>query len=247
MGNLAVGDVLTIHGEKVKVQDVDPDTMEVTLKDHTRFGVQQVQDGQVLYVEHLAPAHPEDHEDGDAEEPDFVATKGAPNQPRDARGRYSGGDPVGQTGDWKSLGRPSAEELEPIARPARMGRTAAMEKLATPYVKEDPIGNSIGFGSRLKEHLDEHITEGDHARPGFLPHMEAAVENPAEIWEDNPPEGPRLRHIAAFTAENGTRSFAVVSHRLGETRATIVTGTPKTHQSINKLRTGKLVYVRPKA
>ena len=88
----------------------------------------------------------------------------------------------------------------------------------------------------------------DHPHAGgenFLPHMEAAVERPAEIWSENAADGPRLRHIAAFTATDGTRSFAVVSHQLGETNAEIISGVPKQHRSINKMRTGKLLYVRP--
>ena len=56
VGNLAVGDVLTIHGQKVRVKDIDPDTMDVTLQDHSRYGAQTVQDGQVLYVQHVEDA-----------------------------------------------------------------------------------------------------------------------------------------------------------------------------------------------
>lgn len=53
VSNLSEGDVLSIHGEKVRVKKVDADTGEVTLQDHTKYGVQRVSDGQALYVEHV--------------------------------------------------------------------------------------------------------------------------------------------------------------------------------------------------
>ena len=56
VGNLNVGDVLTVHGEKMKVIDLDPDTLDVTLQDHSRYGVQKVDEGQVLYVEQVKKA-----------------------------------------------------------------------------------------------------------------------------------------------------------------------------------------------
>ena len=148
---------------------------------------------------------------------------------------------VGKEGDWKSLGLTSAENLPAVsgARPARITRAEAMQKLSEPYAKEDPLGNTIGFGSRLSTHMQSH-PEG--VRAEFLPHMEATVEHPAEIWHENTDKGPRLRHIGVFEAKDGTKSFAVVSHQLGETRAEVVTGTPKEHQGINHYRKGTLLH-----
>jgi|GEM_PF-312085 len=177
---------------------------------------------------------------------DQNATKGFADQPRDDQGRWiSGGGPVGKEGNWKSLGLASAENLPAIARPRTISTKDALKQLSRPYAKEDPMGNIVGFGSRLKEHLKMHVREGHRARPEFLPHMEAAVENPAEIWSENTDQGPRIRHITSFKAADGTRSFAVISHQTGETRADIISGTPKTHPGINKMRKGKLLYIRP--
>ena len=59
VGSLSVGDKVTVHGEHMKVTDIDPDTMDVTLQDHSRYGAQRVSENQVLYVEKL------EHKDDD--------------------------------------------------------------------------------------------------------------------------------------------------------------------------------------
>jgi hypothetical protein len=148
---------------------------------------------------------------------------------------------IGKEGDWDSLGLPHAIDL-PVSgeRPIRIAREAALEKLATPYLKHDPLGYTIGFGERLREHLKSH---GHEARAEFLPHMEAAIEHPSEIWSENTDQGPRIRHIAVFQGSDGKRSFAVVSHQKGETRTEIITGTPKSHSGINNARKGRLLYL----
>ena len=51
VGSLSVGDTVVVHGEHMKVKEIDPDTMDVTLQDHSRYGAQRVSDNQVLYVE----------------------------------------------------------------------------------------------------------------------------------------------------------------------------------------------------
>ena len=96
VGNLAVGDVLTIHGQKVTVKDVDPDTMDVTLQDHSKYGAQKVQDGQVLYVEHVEQADGGHGGHGDGE-PEFLRRRPDPagnpaqqNRRRNPSGAASG-------------------------------------------------------------------------------------------------------------------------------------------------------------
>lgn len=49
VGSLHEGDVVDVNGEKLKVVSVDPDTFDVTLEDHLRYGIQHVQDGEILY------------------------------------------------------------------------------------------------------------------------------------------------------------------------------------------------------
>ena len=61
VSNLVVGDTVVVHGEHLKVKDVDPDTLDVTLQDHSRYGAQRVSGGQVLYVEKV-----EEKDAGDA-------------------------------------------------------------------------------------------------------------------------------------------------------------------------------------
>lgn len=163
---------------------------------------------------------------------------GNPNH--DGKGRFA--HLTGKEGNWESLGLPSAEDMPATSgqRPERISREAAMEKLSSPYAKEDPIGNAIGFGTRLKEHLETHSQD---ARAEFLPHMEASIVRAAEIWHENTDKGPRFRHIGVFTHADGKKHFAVISHRLGETTATIVTGTPKTLTGVNQYRKGTLLHV----
>ena len=60
VGSLSVGDTVVVHGEHMKVKDIDPETMDVTLQDHSRYGAQRVSDGQVLYVESVERKEGED-------------------------------------------------------------------------------------------------------------------------------------------------------------------------------------------
>jgi hypothetical protein len=55
-GDLAVGDVLDVEGETLRVTDVDPDTGDVLLEDGSRFGRQRVSESELLYVEQLDKA-----------------------------------------------------------------------------------------------------------------------------------------------------------------------------------------------
>jgi hypothetical protein len=52
--DLQIGDKVTVSGETFKVTDIDPDTHDVTLEDGRKFGVQTVQDGTVIYGEHVS-------------------------------------------------------------------------------------------------------------------------------------------------------------------------------------------------
>lgn len=70
--DLAVGDTVTIADEPFKVIEVDPDTFDVTLEDGKKFGVQTVQDGDIIYGEHESPA---------TEAPTTFAPEPAPTQP----------------------------------------------------------------------------------------------------------------------------------------------------------------------
>lgn len=49
--NMQVGDEMTVAGEKFKVTDIDPDTLDVTLEDGKKYGVQTVKDGEAVYVD----------------------------------------------------------------------------------------------------------------------------------------------------------------------------------------------------
>ena len=51
--DLKIGDVVTVKGEKMTVIDIDPDTMDVLLKDGKTYGLQVVPDGHTLYVEKI--------------------------------------------------------------------------------------------------------------------------------------------------------------------------------------------------
>lgn len=155
---------------------------------------------------------------------------------------------IGKEGKWSDLGLPTAKEIPAIPRPRRISQQKAMAKLSEPYAVEDQLGHAIGFGSRLRQHLQDHLDKpgGDKKRPEFLPHMEKAVSHAAEIWSENTDKGPRLKHVIAYTSSKGRRSFAVISHQIGETTADVVTGTPKEFTGINKMRTGKLLYVAPR-
>ena len=52
-GSLNVGDKVKIGNQTLKVAAVDPDSLDVTLEDHSKYGVQTVADGQALYVEQV--------------------------------------------------------------------------------------------------------------------------------------------------------------------------------------------------
>lgn len=62
-GSLNVGDHVFIAGDRVEVVDVDPDSGDVTLKDGRKFGIQQIADGQNIYVEKLERAETSAAED----------------------------------------------------------------------------------------------------------------------------------------------------------------------------------------
>lgn len=49
--NMQVGDEITVNDATFKVTDIDPDTLDVTLEDGKKYGVQQVKDGQAIYVD----------------------------------------------------------------------------------------------------------------------------------------------------------------------------------------------------
>lgn len=50
--NLQVGDQVGVGSETFKVTSIDPDTLDVTLEDGKKYGVQQVTDGKAIYVDH---------------------------------------------------------------------------------------------------------------------------------------------------------------------------------------------------
>lgn len=53
VSTLQIGDSVTIGGEPMKVTDIDPENYDVTIEDGKKFGVQQVDEHAVLYVEHI--------------------------------------------------------------------------------------------------------------------------------------------------------------------------------------------------
>jgi hypothetical protein len=63
--SLKVGDVVEVNGEKMKVIDIDPDTFDATLEDHSKYGIQQVKEGEILYGQLDAAPEEENHFPGD--------------------------------------------------------------------------------------------------------------------------------------------------------------------------------------
>jgi hypothetical protein len=55
---LRVGDVIKLGDENLRVTNIDPDDYSVTLEDGEKYGVQQVADGQVLYVQQVKSKSP---------------------------------------------------------------------------------------------------------------------------------------------------------------------------------------------
>jgi hypothetical protein len=51
VAELQPGDVVTVDGHEIKVREIDPETFDVTLENGAKFGIQTVQDGQVLFVD----------------------------------------------------------------------------------------------------------------------------------------------------------------------------------------------------
>lgn len=51
--SLAIGDTVEVGGEKLKVTEIDPNNGDVVLEDGKKYGIQVVQDGQVIYGEHV--------------------------------------------------------------------------------------------------------------------------------------------------------------------------------------------------
>lgn len=49
--DMNVGDVIEVGGQDLRVIDVDPDSGEVTLEDHSKYGIQHVEDGHFIYGE----------------------------------------------------------------------------------------------------------------------------------------------------------------------------------------------------
>ncbi len=49
--NLSVGDKVQVGDQTLTVRDIDPDSLDVELEDHSKYGVQRVADGQSLFVE----------------------------------------------------------------------------------------------------------------------------------------------------------------------------------------------------
>jgi len=150
-------------------------------------------------------------------------------------GKYK--EAVGKSGNWKSLGLPDAREIPANAPvPTRATRADAVEKLKSPYTKTDPLGHRVEFGERAQKHMHSH--EGE-MRPEWVPHAEATIEHPSEIWRD----GNRLRHVAVFRGRDGKKAFLVASHQLHEHDSTIITFTPKDIRGVSHARKGTLLYV----
>lgn len=103
VGDLSVGDHVNVKGQNIKVKSVDPDTGEVTLEDHTRYGLQRVQDGQTLYVEsaHLQEPAADDFGHGADEppsKPPTATTAPAPDDEPAPTNRLTDSRPAPATG-----------------------------------------------------------------------------------------------------------------------------------------------------
>lgn len=74
--NLQVGDVMSVGDHQFKVTEIDPDTLDVTLEDGKRYGVQHVADGQAVYVDktELVPREQDTWQPKIAFEPDAPPT-----------------------------------------------------------------------------------------------------------------------------------------------------------------------------
>lgn len=78
VGDLGVGETLTVDGEKVKVTGYDPGTGDVILDDGQRFGRQRVAPDAVLYVEKITPAGGRTRTKGQQASPDVPFSLGGP-------------------------------------------------------------------------------------------------------------------------------------------------------------------------
>ncbi len=140
---------------------------------------------------------------------------------------------IGKQGDAKSLGLPAAADLPAFTpRPKRISPEEALAAL--PLSAEAPNGISVDFGKRIQDHLEEHLETG---RASWLLHAVETVEHSAEIWRN----GNRLNHIGVFGAASGNKQFLVVTHQIGETKATVVTFHPKNLRELEKERRGTLL------
>jgi hypothetical protein len=82
VSNLSVGDKVEIGGETLRVRGIDPDTLEVTLEDHRKYGIQKVEDGQAIYVESAQLQEHAADDFGPAEAESFSLESVSPEQLR---------------------------------------------------------------------------------------------------------------------------------------------------------------------
>lgn len=56
VSDLQIGDTIEVAGEVLRVTEIDPESYDVVLEDGSKFGVQQVADGKVIYAQKFEPA-----------------------------------------------------------------------------------------------------------------------------------------------------------------------------------------------
>lgn len=180
-GNLNVGDTLTVGGEKLKVTGVDPDSLDVTLEDHSKYGVQRVQDGQTLFVEQVKPAPEAKGEEFDGQPP--AAAPAAPGKAPAAA------DPF-------ALESPTGEQLDTEAETARQrGEMAERQNKRLTAREIDTTGDLLDPGAADNPLFAGGKPIGALRDPASLDPRERAM---LKHIGNTLVRDPELREVAAF-------------------------------------------------
>lgn len=169
---LAIGDVLDVEGERVRVVEVDPDTGDVVLEDGKRFGRQVVPGGKVLYVEAIEGV------EGPAEGPSFLPEDEVPP----VKAETSNIEQPTSNVEGKASVPFQFEQPETVAeQKARLAAEAEARRVKAEKQKLEDLANR-----KLKGNA------GDLGQKSFLPGDENLFASPRlEAGADLPPEPPR--------------------------------------------------------
>jgi hypothetical protein len=145
---LTTGHELVIAGEKFQVEDIDPDTGDVVLKDGPRFGRRVLEAGKVIYVEKMEAAEPST--DFVPSEPEAPAAK----SPKLGQGQNQG-DLIASTQveDFALAGERGTDMERLQAAKAKAEREAAEAKAIQDRQQGDMFGRSAGAEAPAKPDL----------------------------------------------------------------------------------------------